>query len=303
MNIRFLETFVWAARLGSFSLAAERVSTTLAAASARIQAVEQELGVTLFERKGRHIRLTSKGRDALPMAERLVRLAGDFKSAIRATDSMAGRVKLGVIDTAAAALLAPLLREAERRLPGVEIDLHTDTSRRIIDRLTAGDIDLAISLVGVSAPDAINLRLLQMSCQWIAAPSLLPKARKMGLEDLAHFPVLSFAQGSQPDAEVRALFAPYGGPRRLYCGTSLATVLSLARQGLGIAICPSVLVSDDLAAGTLVRLPVRSSISPLHFQVSYLNSPHDQLLSRLAEIACDVAAEYCRGHPSKLVWI
>ncbi|MEN9771296.1 MAG: hypothetical protein RLZZ180_2926, partial [Pseudomonadota bacterium] len=72
VNLRFLETFVWIARLGSFSKTAERLNSTLSAVSARMQALESELGVRLLERQGRSIRLTQQGRDALPIAERLL---------------------------------------------------------------------------------------------------------------------------------------------------------------------------------------------------------------------------------------
>ena len=71
MNLRFVETFLWVARLGSFSAAAERLHTTQAAISNRIATLERDLGIRLFERDVRCVRLTSLGQLAVPKAEEL----------------------------------------------------------------------------------------------------------------------------------------------------------------------------------------------------------------------------------------
>lgn len=76
MNTRFLETFLWAARLNSFSAAAERLHTTQASVSNRIAALERELGVVLFTRDVRCVNLTPAGRLALQHAEKIVNHAG-----------------------------------------------------------------------------------------------------------------------------------------------------------------------------------------------------------------------------------
>ena len=69
MNMRFLLTFVWVARLGSFRLTAEKLSTTQAAISSRISVLETELGVQLFQRDSRGVNLTREGHKVLGYAE------------------------------------------------------------------------------------------------------------------------------------------------------------------------------------------------------------------------------------------
>jgi DNA-binding transcriptional LysR family regulator len=63
MNLRQVETFYWAAKLGSFSAAAERMNATQSTVSMRIQEIERDLGVALFDRVQRTARLTPKGRE------------------------------------------------------------------------------------------------------------------------------------------------------------------------------------------------------------------------------------------------
>jgi DNA-binding transcriptional LysR family regulator len=302
VNLRFLETFVWIARLGSFSKTAERLNSTLSAVSARMQALEGELGVRLFERQGRSIRLTQQGRDALPIAERLLQLEGDFEYTIRGADAFSGRVRLGIIDTAANAVLSAFLRTIEARNPKIELDLQADTSHNLMQRLALGSIDLAVSLVGQTTPGAVHRRLFQMACHWVASPQLIPNHRTMTLAGLAQYPILTFSQGSIPHAHTEALFAPYGGPRRMYCGTSLSTVIRLAKDGLGVAIIPAVLVQEDLRAGNLRMIPVDAAFPPLELQVSYLSDPQNRLQRLLSDLLIEVGAQFCQESSPELVW-
>ena len=75
MNFKRLETFIWVATLGSFRKAAERQNTTQPAISNRIAALEEELGVQLFERDSGRTMLTTRGQELLPYAEKIVSMS------------------------------------------------------------------------------------------------------------------------------------------------------------------------------------------------------------------------------------
>ncbi|MDP3519411.1 MAG: LysR family transcriptional regulator [Hydrogenophaga sp.] len=302
MNIKFLETFVLAAQLGSFSQTAERMHTTLAAISQRIQTLEREWGVQLFIREPRHIRLSPKGREALMLAEQLIRTTKRLELFMRDGASYRGRVRLGVIDTAAHVLLSGFLQEMHRRLPMVEVDLYADTSRNILERLAHGDIELGIFL---ESPLPVGMRchsLLNLACHWIARPNLVQEEGKISLEDLARYPILSFAQGSAPHRQIEALFEPIGGPRRMYCGTSLATMLKLARDGLGVSVLPAALLQDELFTGQMKLIQADGALPTLRIQIAYLEQADDALLDALVQIGLDVSREYCRNALPHLAW-
>src|SRR5438046_7841182 len=99
MNVRFLEAFVWVARLGSFRTAADRLNITQAAISNRIASLEQDFDTRLFDRDAREIRLTFAGRRLLGYAERMLDLNLEMLSASRATSDAVGIVRIGVIET------------------------------------------------------------------------------------------------------------------------------------------------------------------------------------------------------------
>lgn len=90
MNFKRLETFIWVATLGSFRKAAEHQHTTQPAISNRIAALEDELGVRLFERESGHSKLTSKGQELLPYAEKIVFMAQQLRKRADRGASLSG---------------------------------------------------------------------------------------------------------------------------------------------------------------------------------------------------------------------
>lgn len=292
MNLRFIETFVLAARLGSFSRTAERMHTTLAAISSRIQALEQDLGVTLFDRSRRKIRLSPQGRDALPAAERLLAAAAEFSARVMPAERLQGRVRLGVIDTVAATLLPQFLAEVERRFPLVEIDLHSDTSLHIAERMASGDLDMGFLLRGLSIAGASTVPLFTLAMRWVASPTLVRDQPPAVAAELARYPVLAYPPGSIPYEHTRTLFAPYGGPRRLYTCSSMTMTLRLAVAGVGVSALPAALIADELASGQLRLLDIDEAFPPLQMQLAYFSAEGQQLPAALAETAMDVTRAY-----------
>jgi DNA-binding transcriptional LysR family regulator len=88
----------------------------------------------------------------------------------------------------------------------------------------------------------------------------------------------------------------------MYCGTSLSTVIRLAKDGLGVAIIPAVLVQEDLRAGNLRMIPVDAAFPPLELQVSYLSDPQNRLQRLLSDLLIEVGAQFCQESSPELVW-
>lgn len=135
MNLKFLETFVWVARLKSFSLTAEKLFTTQAAISSRIAVLEGELGVKLFLRDSRGVSLTPQGLKVLEHAEQMLDTLHLLKQSIEAPSSKVGRIRIGVMDTVIHTWLSPLVTELMDHYPQVEIELVADTSLNLCDQL------------------------------------------------------------------------------------------------------------------------------------------------------------------------
>lgn len=303
MNLTFLETFIWVARLKSFTLAADRMHATQAAVSSRIAALERELGVKLFVREPREIKLTSDGLFALERAESLVKSAQEFVNDIGAQERLRGTVRIGVIDTISHTWLVDLIRRSKALYPQINFELTADTSLRLTDSLLANEIDIALLMGPVLRPEIVNIDLCTYACTWAASPELGLQGRQLDVDDLADFPIISFPKGSQPHDVLRRYFH-----RRLeedtvlYATNSLATIVRMTIDGIGVATIPPVVIHRELARGDLVSLDVRQLFPPMSFQAVYAESPNFMLPAAVANVAREVAREYCSRTDPALAW-
>src|SRR5712692_6112941 len=145
MNFRQLQTFVLIAEAGGFARAEGRLRLSQPAASRQILALEAELGIPLFDRIGRRIKLTSGGEDLLRRARRLLQEAESFGERARVLKGgQAGTLRVGSSAFHMETLLADFLPRYRRRHPSVEIDLIEDGGARLPERLERGDIHLGL---------------------------------------------------------------------------------------------------------------------------------------------------------------
>ena len=295
MNLKFLETFVWVARLRSFSLAAEKLCTTQAAVSNRIATLERDLGVRLFERDLRNVSLTPHGQRALPQAEAIVRMVGEFERTIGDASSLRGTVMTGAIDSIVYAWLPRLIERVKEAYPNVTIDLTVDTSINLARQIQDGQIDLGLIMGPVVAPHIRNIALCSFDCLWIAAPTLALKTGRLRIADLSDYPIFAYSKGSQPhQAVLRAIEAADVDPGavRVFNSNSLATITRLIRDGVGVAVLPQVVVQEYLEKGELRVLDVDARLPPLHFHVAFADNPGNTLPALIADMAVEVAAAF-----------
>ena len=143
MNVRFLETFVWLAKLRNFRLTAERLHATQAAISSRISALEQEFGVRLFDRGPRDVKLTQEGTKALAFAEQILKLTNDMLASVSDRSHVSGLLRVGVMESVVHTWLPELLRQVRDEYPNLTIELTCDTSTNLSVQLVNGNVDIA----------------------------------------------------------------------------------------------------------------------------------------------------------------
>lgn len=303
MNPRFLETFLLVAKLRSFSLAAEQLHTTQANVSARIAALERELGVPLLIRNHRDVCLTPQGMSALEGAQNVVQTLADFRRQVCGSDAASGRVVLGVTDSIATSVLPLFIESLRVSHPRVTLELRADTSRNLSRKLLDGDVHLALLMGPVAGREVVNLDLINLACAWVCRPDFDLPARTIDVTELASYPIISFPADSIPYAVTRNYFR-----REVFqniaitTSNSVSTIINLVKRGMGIAVLPKVVVDDDLAAGALRRIETLQPFPFLSFHAVYRESGDNPLIARLARIACEAAAEYCAARGSGDCW-
>jgi DNA-binding transcriptional LysR family regulator len=243
MELHQLEYFVAVAEEASFTRAASRVHVAQPGVSAQVRRLESELGERLLDRSGRTVRLTEAGAAVLPFA----RAALDAVAGARlAVDELAGlvrgRVTVGMVSGCALPVLAELLAGFRKRYPGVAISLTEDTSDRLVEMLGDGRLDLAlIGTAGPQEPPGISTAVLLDEELVAAVPPGHPLAGKetVTVKALRDEPLVSLPRGTGVRAALDAACAAAGfEPRIVFEASALPMVVTMAAQGLGLAVVP-----------------------------------------------------------------
>jgi len=142
-----LRTFVTIAECGSFTRAARQVFRTPSALSMQIKRLEEMLGQTLFVREARQVRLTPEGEILLGYGRRLLKLNEEAVAQFLAP-TISGRVGFGTTDDVATRILPGALGQFARSHPAVQVDVVVGSSREILARLDAGELDLGLVTAG-----------------------------------------------------------------------------------------------------------------------------------------------------------
>ncbi|MDN7765969.1 LysR family transcriptional regulator [Burkholderia cepacia] len=287
MNIRFLETFVWLAKLENFRLTAEKLHTTQAAVSSRIASLEEAFDVRLFDRNTRSATLTPAGRRMLAYAERIVRLDGEMRRDIDAA-SDAGLIRIGVIESIVHSWFPALMAQLRERYPRLDVKITSDTTLHLTRLLSTDGVDLILQTDPVPGPDFTNLPLCEFPVRWAASPRLGLGGQPLDVARLAEFPIISFSRHSGPHATIERLFAAVERPASINCITSVAAMIRLVADGFGVAALPPAIIGRELHEGALELLDVEPEFPALPLVASY-RSQGLPVAARIAELASEVA--------------
>lgn len=305
MNTRFVETFVLLARIGSVRRVAERMHATPGAISMRVRALENELGVTLFDWDRKTLQLTADGQRLLRHAENLVDATRALERIAKAPGESGGRIKVGVNETVVHTFLPEMMKALASSLPGVEIDLTVELTVNLADQLMRGDLDFVIRVAGDNNnPFVVTEELLELPVHWIARKGSVP-ARDT-LRKVLDKQLLTQMRGSAPYIAAvnlaRELAAKHGlspNDLRISGSPSLAALVSLVREGVGVAIMPGLLVKEYLERGELVELALPA---PPHFRISsWYQKTAPPAVPHMAEVIRRVCKAYGKRNGERWV--
>ena len=290
VDFKSIETFLWVVTLGSFRAAGEKLNTTQPAISQRIAQLERELGVKLLNRDHRVASPTPSGRQLMVYAEKLMGLRSEMMAEVSDRSAMRGVLRLGVAETIVHTWLSRLIKSVNTAYPNLSLEIEVDITPNLTARLLAQEIELALMLGPLSVSSVRNRVLCDYPIGFLASPSLGLGNGPLRVHDLAKFPIITFPRKTQPYEIVRALFnRPDLPPIRLHASASLATVIHMAIEGLGIAVIPTAIVENELVDGRLQLLSTDLKISPLTFAASWLASPDTVAVELVADLAGQIA--------------
>jgi DNA-binding transcriptional LysR family regulator len=175
MDTRFLESFISVIENGSMAEAARQLNLTSAAIALRIRILEAEIGTRLLIRSGRSVRPTEAGAAILSRARDVLNYVRDLKS-IATADTVAGELRIGVVQTALSGLLPPVLTAMERDYPAIAVQIKRSGSAELYPQVLSGDLDAAIiAKPPFAIPKTCNWYLLRTERLVLLTLASLPK--------------------------------------------------------------------------------------------------------------------------------
>lgn len=261
MDLRQLESFLEVARYGSFTQAARTLAVAQPAISQSIAKLEHELGVSLFDRGGRAVRLTDAGNRLVPHAERITRnVAAAKQEFIQLREWSTWRISVGATPTVATHLLPRVLADYRKHHPQVEVTLREGGASVLIAMIERGAVDLGIVVLPVAQPDLITIPLF-------TEPLLLAVAADSPIALAAHGEAVPLTIAAEESfilyrASYHLRSATLNGcravgfePRIALEGGEMETVLRMVAANLGVSLVPQLAIEGAPRLG-VVALPV-----------------------------------------------
>ena len=253
MTLTELKYIVAVARAKHFGHAAEACFVAQPTLSVAIKKLEDELGVTLFERGGSEVSVTPLGAQIVAQAERVLEQTAAIKELAKQNkDPLAGPLRLGVIYTIGPYLLPPLVRNLIDTVPQMPLVLQENFTHKLLELLRQGELDAAI--VALPLPDhGMSIQTLYDEPFVVAMPRTHPWAGRKDIpaDDLKLETMLLLGAGHcfrdqvlEVCPEMARYSTPGNGMQRTFEGSSLETIRHMVASGIGLTVLPRASVAD-----------------------------------------------------------
>jgi LysR family hydrogen peroxide-inducible transcriptional activator len=265
MTLTELKYIVAVARAKHFGHAAESCFVAQPTLSVAIKKLEDELGVTLFERGGSEVSVTPVGAQIVAQAERVLEQTAAIKELAKQNkDPLAGPLRLGVIYTIGPYLLPPLVKNLIDNVPQMPLVLQENFTVKLLELLRQGELDAAI--MALPLPDhGMLMQTLYDEPFVVATPRTHPwsKRREIPADDLKAETMLLLGSGHcfrdqvlEVCPEMARFSSPGNGMQRTFEGSSLETIRHMVASGIGLTVLPRASVRDmDDPNGMLSFVP------------------------------------------------
>lgn len=246
LTLKQFRYFEALAQHGHFGHAADASGISQPALSMQIKEMEAALGVQLFERAARQVRLTRFGEDFAPRAREILRAVDEVEDLARlAQDRLSGRLRIGVIPTIAPYLLPSFIGHLTKAHPTLDIHVRETLTPRLIEELSEGRIDAAIVALPVSEPSFEEVAIFEEDFVLVRpgadAGHPVPDA-----QDLAKMQLLLLEEGHCFRDQALAFCSMRSSlPREGLDGSSLSTLVQLVGAGIGVTLIPDMAVSVE----------------------------------------------------------
>lgn len=287
MNIENIEAFVYINHYGSFNKAADVLYISQPTVTARIQSLERELDCRVFDRLGKQINLTDKGRQFLPYAQQILQVYQNGKHQIQSKGQIPDELRIGSTVSVSNYLMPQLLQHLKRKYPHIRFKLTTSSTDSLIEKLKAKEIDLAFIRKVVNpaiqsfpfCEDPISL--------YVYAGHPLARQGRASIQEIREETLVFFECGSLDWMRLHRVFESMEQPPDIvYQVDNLETAKKLVLRQAGICFLPALSVQEEVESGTLIRVDVAETEGiSLRTSLISLNGENAEFIESLLELA------------------
>lgn len=279
-----LKAFLETAETGSLSAAARKLGLTQPTLSRQVAAIEQRMGVTLFERVGKAMALTSTGLDLLEHARAMGAAAEAMGlAATGRSQAVGGVVSVSASDAVAAILLPPLLRQLREQEPGIAVEvIPTNVQSDLLRR----EADIAIRHVKPEQPELIARLIREATAHFYASEDWVKvHGHPRSAKDAAHLPFVGSDRSGRYLGYLRRHGLPLNEANFSCYADHTVAHWALVQQGMGIGA-----MMEEIALATPSMVRVLDDLPPVQFPI-WLVTHRELRTSRRIRVVFEALAQ------------
>ena len=273
MDVRNLKTFLKVAEINNFTKAASVLGYSQSAVTVQMQQLETELGVPLFDRIGKNIKLTQYGMNFVEYANGVIEAIEKAQNFAAENEDMKGTIRFGLVDSILKSCFIPIFPEFNRRYPHINLSIFVGSAREIENKVRLNELDLCYMLdYKVPRKEWVRVREEIEPIIFVTNPeNPLADKEDVSFEEITKEKLILMPQGEG----YRYLFDDELAKRNLFVTPSIEiantdTIMRLTRTSNYVTMLPVFEARKDILAGTLKKIHVSECEFNQWSQLAYL---------------------------------
>lgn len=286
MDLTALKIFKAVVEQGGVNRAAAKLHRVPSNVTTRIKQLEERLGAKLFLREGRRLALSSEGKRLLPYADQLLRISSEAEAALR-NGNPRGILRIGALESTAAARLPPVLSRYHRTFPDVQLELVTGTSGDLVSRVHKQDVEAAFVAEPFNAHE-LETQAVFIEELVLITPKSFGRIRSPG--DIGNRTVIAFATGCSYRRRLESwLGAAKVLPDRVMEFQSYHAIVACVAAGAGIAVVPRAVIELTPGGREVAVTSLPSNVAKARTQLVWRPGHHSVALEAMKKLLASTA--------------
>jgi DNA-binding transcriptional LysR family regulator len=275
MTLKQIEAFYWAAKLGSFAIAAERLHVTQSSLSKRIAELEESIGASLFDRSNKRAQLSDAGQRLIGLAAKMLELSVTMRSEANASFGLRGVCRFGITELGSLTWLPGFIGLARQLYPALVFQPHVGLAR-ILERLVSrGELDFAVAPGHAQDEEISSKKVGEIECTWMASTSRISAGTVLSARELEKLPIITMTEGSGLTSVLSQWALEHGiNLHKAMASNSMMAIVGLTAADVGISYLPVVLMESWMTQKKLAAFHSRPS--PPNLSYYFLSRADDK---------------------------